>query len=127
MADRVQLQQVMINLIMNAAEAMNAVEDRDRILTITSHPQGPDGVLITLADTGTGIDPQNADRIFEAFFSTKSSGMGMGLFICRSIIEAHGGRLSGSPGYPYGSVFSIVLPATSGQSDDAEVRVATSG
>ena len=125
-ADRIQLQQVMLNLIMNAAEAMNAIEDRERILTITSRTQAPDQVLITVQDTGTGIDPRNAERIFEAFFSTKSSGMGMGLFICRSIIEAHGGRLWGAPADPHGSVFSILLPAASGQSGEADAVVAAS-
>lgn len=112
-ADRVQLQQVILNLIMNAVEAMNSVE-RVRVLRVTSKLQDADNVLITVQDTGTGINPKNIDRIFDAFFSTKSSGMGMGLFICRSIIEVHGGRLRATPGVPYGSIFHLVLPVAHG-------------
>ena len=108
--NRVQLQQVVLNLIMNAVEAMDSVKDRARILKITSHLHESNNVVIAIQDTGTGIDPKNMNRIFEAFFTTKSRGMGMGLSICRSIIEAHGDRLWASPGVPYGSVFYIELP-----------------
>jgi C4-dicarboxylate-specific signal transduction histidine kinase len=110
MAERVQLQQVFLNLFMNAIDAMSSVTDRARVLTIKSRPDVPDGVLITLEDSGTGIDASYMDRIFDAFFTTKSNGMGMGLSICRSIIESHGGQLSAKPGHPHGSVFQIVLP-----------------
>lgn len=108
--NRVQLQQVVLNLIMNAVEAMDSVKDRAKILKITSHLHESNNVVIAVQDTGTGIDPKNMNRIFEAFFTTKSRGMGMGLSICRSIIEAHGGRLWASPGVWCGSVFYIELP-----------------
>jgi signal transduction histidine kinase len=108
--NRVQLQQVILNLIMNAVEAMHSIGNRARVLTVTSKLQGAENVLITVEDTGAGIDPENINRIFDAFFSTKASGMGMGLYICRSIIEAHGGRLWATPRLPYGSTFHLVLP-----------------
>jgi signal transduction histidine kinase len=110
MADPVQLQQVLLNLISNAIEAMAAVDDRRGVLRITSSLDESDNFLITVTDSGTGIDPEHKDRIFEAFFTTKSSGMGMGLSICRSIVQAHGGQLSVAPAMPYGSTFSILLP-----------------
>jgi PAS domain S-box-containing protein len=109
MAERVQLQQVILNLVMNAAEAMSAVTDRKRSLLVQSRAE-PEDVLITVADSGTGIDPKDAERIFEAFYSTKPQGMGMGLSICRSIVEAHGGRLWAEAGVPHGSVFHVQLP-----------------
>jgi signal transduction histidine kinase len=109
-ANRVQLQQVIVNLIMNAVDAMSAVADLERILRVTTEIHGFSHVLITVEDSGTGIDPKNINRIFEAFFTTKSHGMGMGLSICRSIIESHGGRLWASPGQPHGSVFHVLLP-----------------
>jgi PAS domain S-box-containing protein len=111
MAERVQLQQVFLNLFMNAIDAMSSVMDRVRVLTIKSTLGESDCVLITLEDSGAGIDPSHMERIFDAFFTTKSDGMGMGLSICRSIIEAHGGQLSAKCGDPHGSVFQIVLPA----------------
>jgi PAS domain S-box-containing protein len=110
LVDRAQLQQVILNLIMNAVEAMALIKTRARVLRVTSELQRPNNMLITVQDTGTGIDSKDMDRIFEALFTTKSSGMGMGLLICRSIIEAHGGRLWASPGTPYGSIFHLVLP-----------------
>jgi len=109
-ADRVQLQQVILNLIMNAVEAMGTVQDRARVLNVASRLHEPKGVLVTVQDTGPGIDPDRKDRIFDAFFSTKSSGMGMGLFICRSIVETHGGRLWATPAVPHGAIFHLVLP-----------------
>ncbi|HEY1472553.1 MAG TPA: PAS domain S-box protein [Pseudolabrys sp.] len=109
-ADRTQLQQVMFNLIRNAIDAMDSVTERNRILRIKSMLNGGEGVLITVEDSGVGFPPQNIDRIFSAFFTTKPHGMGLGLAICRSIIESHGGSLSASPGYPHGAVFRIVLP-----------------
>jgi signal transduction histidine kinase len=108
--DRVQLQQVIFNLITNAIDAMDMVIDRTRSLRVTSELKGSDAVVVKIADTGTGIAPENIDRIFDSFFTTKSHGMGMGLAICRSIIEAHGGTLSASPGYAHGAVFQLVLP-----------------
>ena len=109
-ADQVQLQQVLINLITNGIKAM-AGNRRARILRVKSAIQDPDSVLISVADTGTGIDPEIVDRIFNPLFTTKSNGMGMGLSICRSIIEGHGGRLRASAGAEGGSVFQFVLPA----------------
>lgn len=110
LADRVQLQQVFMNLIVNAIEAMESVKDRERILTIKSDIQDGAGIIVTVEDTGPGIDAKNASRIFETFFTTKRSGMGMGLAICTSIIQAHHGRLWASPGPACGSIFHIALP-----------------
>jgi len=110
-ASRVQLQQVILNLIMNAVEAMDSVKDRARVLRVTSELQKPDNLLIAVRDSGSGIDPKNLDRIFDTFFTTKSSGMGMGLSICRTIVEAHGGELWASAGIDFGSVLNIQLPA----------------
>ena len=108
-ADRVQLQQVALNLITNAVEAMSTVDGQPRLLTVSTRPHERDGVLIRVQDSGPGIDPGGLERIFDAFFSTKSSGMGMGLFICRSIVEAHGGHLWASA-EPGGAAFNLVLP-----------------
>jgi signal transduction histidine kinase len=108
--DRVQLQQVLLNLIMNAVESMSAVTDRPKMLTITAESVEPDGLRVAVEDTGTGLDPAIADRIFDSFFTTKPEGMGMGLSICRSIIDAHGGRISASPRAPYGTVFQFTVP-----------------
>jgi signal transduction histidine kinase len=107
---RGELQQVILNLIRNAADAMSKVSYRERVLTVKSETQPPNDVLISIADSGTGIDPKDIRHIFEAFFTTKSNGMGMGLSICKSIIEDHGGRLWALPDLKYGSVFNISLP-----------------
>jgi len=110
MADRVQLQQVILNLITNAIDAMESVTDRPRTLRVKSEI-GDRGVsLVSIEDTGTGIDPDNMDRIFDTYFTTKPSGMGVGLSICGSIVEAHNGRLSASTGALHGSVFRLELP-----------------
>jgi PAS domain S-box-containing protein len=109
-ADRVQLQQVLMNLIINGLEAMRAVADRPRVLTISSEPAEPDGVLVGVADTGPGIDPAMVDRIFQPFVTTRRQGMGMGLSICRTIVEAHGGRLWASPAVPSGAIFRFTVP-----------------
>ncbi len=109
-ADRVQLQQVLLNLITNGIRSMNSVADRPKVLTITSEPVQPSGVLVAVEDSGTGLDPAMADRIFDPFFTTKPEGMGIGLSICRSIIEAHGGRLWASPREPCGTVFRFIVP-----------------
>jgi signal transduction histidine kinase len=111
MAVPVQLQQVILNLIMNAVEAMRSVTERERRLTIVSSLNQQGGVMITVEDTGNGIDPVHLPRIFEPFFTTKSHGMGLGLSICRSIIEAHGGRLWASPRSLRGAVFHLSLPS----------------
>jgi PAS domain S-box-containing protein len=107
--DRVQLQQVVLNLILNAVEAMDAVEAQTRELSIST--EQTNGVLVTVRDCGPGIDPENLERIFEAFYTTKSSGVGMGLSICRSIIDAHGGRLWASANEPRGAIFHFTLPS----------------
>ena len=109
-ANRVQLQQVIVNLIMNAVDAMSTVVDRARILRVKTELYELGQILIEVGDSGTGIDPENINRVFDAFFTTKSHGMGMGLSICRSIIESHGGRLWASPGQPQGSIFHMLLP-----------------
>jgi signal transduction histidine kinase len=101
----------MVNLITNAADAMSTVMNRQRLLRLRTQAHEPDGLLITVEDSGSGIDPQHADRIFEPFFTTKSQGMGMGLSICRSIVEHHGGHLSVAPGGTHGSIFQVSLPA----------------
>jgi C4-dicarboxylate-specific signal transduction histidine kinase len=93
LGDRVQLQQVLVNLILNAIEAMAPVEDRERVLLLRTQPDETRQVRVTVQDSGIGFDPQNAERIFNAFHTTKASGMGMGLSISRSIVESHGGRL----------------------------------
>jgi C4-dicarboxylate-specific signal transduction histidine kinase len=110
-ANVVQLQQVMVNLITNAADAMSTVTDRQRLLRLRTQANEPGGLLITVEDTGSGIDPQHANRIFEPFFTTKPQGLGMGLSICRSIVEHHGGHLSVSPSPTHGSIFTVSLPA----------------
>jgi len=111
LADRIQLQQVVANLVTNAMDAMESVDDRARTLRVKSAIREPDGVLITVEDSGPGIDPENVDRIFHPFFTTKIMGMGMGLSICRSIIEAHKGCLSVRSAADRGSIFQIELPA----------------
>ncbi|WBL75376.1 PAS domain S-box protein [Bradyrhizobium xenonodulans] len=108
--DRIQLQQVLINLIMNGIEAMDGVHDRPRELTIRSADDGESAILVSVADCGVGISEQAIDRLFTPFFTTKSAGMGMGLSICRSIIETHRGRLSAAPNQSGGATFHITLP-----------------
>jgi signal transduction histidine kinase len=111
LCDRVQLQQVVLNLMMNGIEAMSSVDGRIRQLCIRSARHDPNQVLITVADSGAGIDPQVIGRIFEPFYTTKPQGIGMGLAISRSIIEAHGGRLWAEPRTPHGATFQCTLPA----------------
>jgi C4-dicarboxylate-specific signal transduction histidine kinase len=113
LGDRVQLQQVVINLVMNALEAMAPVTDRPRDMLIRSHQDDANEVLVAVRDSGMGIDSENAERLFNAFFTTKPSGMGMGLSISRSIIVAHGGRLWVSPNADHGATFQFTLPSSS--------------
>jgi PAS domain S-box-containing protein len=114
LADRVQMQQVIINLVMNGIEAMQPVTDRPRELVIRSQQNEKHQVLVSVNDCGVGLSAENADRLFKAFFTTKSGGMGMGLSICRSIIEAHGGRVWAAPNVPHGAAFHFALPLRQG-------------
>jgi PAS domain S-box-containing protein len=109
-ADRVQLQQVILNLILNAVEAMSGVDESGRELLISTGQDTAGDLLVTVRDSGPGLDPQSIDRLFEAFYTTKPEGMGMRLAICLSIIEAHGGRLWASANEPRGASFQFTLP-----------------
>jgi len=108
--DRVQLQQVVLNLLRNASDAMSAVDDRPRHMVITTEREEGDRVRLTVQDAGVGLDPQAMDRLFEAFYTTKNEGMGMGLSVSRSIIERHHGRLWAAPNDGPGATFSFVIP-----------------
>jgi PAS domain S-box-containing protein len=110
LGDRVQLQQVVLNLVMNGIEAMSNITDRPRELVITSQNTDDNQVEVTIEDSGTGLDPEQSPRIFEAFYTTKPTGMGMGLSICRSILQAHGGRLWATGNDGPGSTFHFALP-----------------
>ena len=108
--DRVQLQQVVLNLVLNAVEAMGSVAEGARTLTIRTENDAA-GILVVVHDSGPGIDPEHLQRVFDPFYTTKDSGLGMGLSICRSIIAAHGGRLWADADQPRGAVFQFTLPA----------------
>jgi signal transduction histidine kinase len=108
--DRVQLQQVVLNLIVNAIDAMSSTDEGLRELRIGTGKGEADGVLVAVRDSGPGLPPASLDRLFEPFYTTKSSGLGMGLSICRSIIEAHGGRLWAGPNVPKGAAFQFTVP-----------------
>jgi signal transduction histidine kinase len=110
MGDRIQLQQVLLNLIVNAIDSM-AVGDGPRVLCVSSEVRDGDHVVVSVADTGTGIEAQDIQRVFNPLFTTKSGGMGLGLSICRSIIEGHHGKLAVIPNTPKGAVFQIALRA----------------
>ena len=112
LGDRIQLQQVLLNLVLNAAEAMRSVEVGVRELLISTE-QDQAGALVAVRDSGPGIDPAHLDRVFDAFYTTKSSGTGMGLSMCRSIIDTHGGRLWASANVPRGAMFQFTVPAHS--------------
>jgi signal transduction histidine kinase len=114
--DRIQLQQVMLNLIANAVEAMRAIQDRQRTLLISSVCFNDNAVRIAVSDNGPGIDAQAAQHLFDAFTTTKSDGMGMGLAISRSIIEAHGGRLWTETNNDFGATFQFTLPIVANES-----------
>jgi C4-dicarboxylate-specific signal transduction histidine kinase len=107
--DCIQLQQVILNLILNAAEAMSGIDEGAREMRISTGREASNGVLVAVRDLGPGLDPQRVDRLFEAFYTTKPDGLGMGLAICRSIIEAHGGRLWATANKPRGAVFQFTL------------------
>jgi signal transduction histidine kinase len=109
----VQLQQVNLNLIINAVEAMGGVRDGPRELLISTGSAEPGGVLVAVRDSGPGLTPVTLERLFEAFYTTKPSGLGLGLSICRSIIEAHGGRLWATANVPRGAIFQFTVPAHS--------------
>jgi signal transduction histidine kinase len=111
LGDRVQLQQVIVNLLLNGIQAMRSVTDRSRELLIRSREHGTDQILVAVEDSGTGIEPQNVDRLFNAFFTTKPDGMGIGLSVCRSIIGQHGGRIWATGNSGAGSTFQFTLPA----------------
>jgi PAS domain S-box-containing protein len=113
--DRVQLQQVIMNLIINAVEALSSISGDPRELVITTGKGEPDGVLVVLRDSGPGLSSLGLERIFDAFNTTKPGGLGMGLSICRTIIEAHGGRLWATAAQPRGATFQFTLPARSNQ------------
>jgi C4-dicarboxylate-specific signal transduction histidine kinase len=108
--DRVQLQQVILNLIINAVEAMSGVTDGPRELLISTGQAESDGVLVAVRDSGPGLAPATFEHLFEAFYTTKTTGLGMGLSICRSIIEAHGGRLWAEANEPQGTIFQFLTP-----------------
>jgi signal transduction histidine kinase len=108
--DRVQLQQVILNLLLNASDAMSGIDDRPRKLVIRTKRDEGDRVRLSVQDAGVGVDPQGADRIFEAFYTTKSGGMGVGLSVSRSIIESHQGRLWAAPNDGPGATFSFSIP-----------------
>jgi signal transduction histidine kinase len=105
------MQQVVVNLILNAVEAMSSEEKGGRELSIrTEHGQADGGVLVQVRDSGPGIDPETVERVFEPFYTTMASGVGMGLSICRSIINGHGGRLWAGANEPRGAIFQFILP-----------------
>jgi C4-dicarboxylate-specific signal transduction histidine kinase len=109
-ADRIQLQQVILNLVINAIEAMEVLSDVPKILVIGTEKDQKNDILLTVRDSGTGLDPESAQHMFDAFYTTKGEGMGMGLAVSRGIIEAHGGRLWATPNEPMGTVFQFKLP-----------------
>jgi C4-dicarboxylate-specific signal transduction histidine kinase len=108
--DRVQLQQIVLNLILNAVEAMSAADEDVRELSISTERSGADDTLVAVRDSGPGIEPERRDHVFDAFYTTKPNGLGIGLSICRSIIDANGGRLWAEANAPRGAVFKFTLP-----------------
>ena len=105
-----EIQQVILNLILNATEAMSGIHEGTRELRINTEREAAGGVLVTVRDSGPGLDPADTERVFTAFYTTKPKGMGMGLAICRSMVEAHGGRMWASANEPRGAVFQFTLP-----------------
>jgi signal transduction histidine kinase len=123
--DRVQVQQVALNLVLNAVEAMSSAEGGPRELLISTEQTPGNGVLVAVRDSGPGIDPEHLERVFQAFYTTKSRGTGMGLSICRSIVDAHGGRLWADANEPRGAVFQFTLPGAENELTDGEPRTST--
>ena len=111
--DRVQLQQVILNLILNAVEAMSGMKEGSRELVITTGRSDAGDVLVLVSDSGPGLPPAAQDNLFKAFYTTKPNGLGLGLSICRSIVEGHGGRLWARANAPRGAVFQFILPVQS--------------
>ena len=111
LGDRVQLQQVFLNLVMNSVEAMLTTISRPRHLSIKARMEPDRSILVTIEDSGVGLDTSTIDKLFDAFFTTKPQGMGLGLSICRTIVSAHGGQLSAAPAFPFGAAFQITLPS----------------
>jgi signal transduction histidine kinase len=109
-ADRVQLQQVLLNLIINAKDAMKPVQDRPHVLRIQSKYHQKHAVLVAVEDSGVGLNPEEMEKLFKTFYTTKTEGLGMGLSICRSIIEGHGGRLWAESNEGSGARFQFTLP-----------------
>ena len=107
---RSQLQEVIINLLQNAVEAMDAIEDDRRVLMVRTKRDGDKAIVVEVEDNGPSIEAESRDKVFDAFVTTKPGGMGLGLAICRVIIDRHGGQLSASPAHPRGAVFRMVLP-----------------
>jgi PAS domain S-box-containing protein len=118
--DRIQLQQVILNLVLNAVEAMSGIDNGAREVRISTGRETSNAVLVTVRDFGMGLDPQSVDRLFEAFYTTKPGGLGMGLAICRSIIQTHGGRLWATANEPRGAVFQFTLPLERDETVPAE-------
>ena len=118
LGDRVELQQVILNLILNAIEAMSASSEGLRQTLITTGRTEPDGVLVAVRDSGPGLAPAALDHLFKAFYTTKPNGLGLGLSICHSIIEGHGGRLWASANSPRGALFQFTLPVSQGVAAD---------
>lgn len=116
---RGQLQEVIINLVQNAIEAMNVIKNGRRMLLLRTKPHGNDAIVVEIEDSGTGIDPADLNSIFDAFFTTKAHGVGLGLAICRMIIERHGGRLSASSDGKNGALFEVILPTREPRADNA--------
>jgi len=121
--DRVQLQQIILNLILNAVEAMSGLADRPRELAVRSGASDSD-VSVEVRDSGSGLDAESIDRLFDSFYTTKPNGMGMGLAISRSIVEAHGGRLWATPNEPHGAVFRFTLPTGGSEVSDSSSSAA---
>jgi signal transduction histidine kinase len=118
--DRVQLQQVILNLILNAVQAMSGVSERSRELLISTEKEASGAVLFTVQDSGPGLDPESVARVFDAFYTTKPQGMGIGLAICRSIVEAHGGKLWAIANEDRGATFQFTLPTGGGRAAAVE-------
>lgn len=110
MGHRGQLQEVLFNLVHNAIEAMDPIKDDRRILQVRTEPYGGNSIVVAVENSGPGIDPNQASNIFDAFVTTKSGGMGLGLAICKMIVDRHDGQLSATRAHPRGSVFRVVLP-----------------